>query len=146
METAEKLFERAKRLKPEELSRLLALLARHLSSDAGAKTSLAGKHQAELLALSGIADSNYTDVSSHKAAAEGSIGEASKDHSGEAEEGRQLFDEKSNLEKLAVKQGVKAVTDFDALLGDFWPEDESADDFIAQVRSWRRDDAPKRRL
>ncbi len=64
----------------------------------------------------------------------------------EAEEGRPLFDEKSNLEELATEQGVTAVADFDALLGDFWPQDESADDFIAQVRSWRREDTLKREV
>jgi len=64
----------------------------------------------------------------------------------ETEEGRPLFDEKSNLEELATEQGVTAVADFDALLGDFWPEDESADDFIAQVRSWRREDTLKREV
>jgi hypothetical protein len=68
------------------------------------------------------------------------------DHIGEAEEGRPLFDEKSNLDELATEQGVTAVADFDALLGDFWPQDESADDFIAQVRSWRREDTLKREV
>jgi hypothetical protein len=67
METAEKLFERAKRLKAEDLSRLVALLERHLSSEGEAKFSPGEEHHAELLALSGIGDSDYTDVSSHKA-------------------------------------------------------------------------------
>ncbi len=65
---------------------------------------------------------------------------------GEAEEARPLFEERSYLDQLAAEQGVAVVTDFNALLGDFWPEDESADDFIAQVRSWRREDASKREL
>lgn len=68
------------------------------------------------------------------------------DRDGEAEEARPLFEEKSEIEQLAAEQGVSAVTDFNALLGDFWPEDESADDFIAQVRAWRREDASKREL
>jgi hypothetical protein len=68
------------------------------------------------------------------------------DRRGEAEEERPLFDEKSDLDRLAAEQDVTAVADFDSLLGDFWPEDESADDFIAQVRSWRREDALKREL
>jgi len=67
METAEKLFERAKRLKTEELSRLVELLETHLSSENNAKFSPDGKHHAELLGLSGIGDSDHTDVSSHKA-------------------------------------------------------------------------------
>jgi hypothetical protein len=67
METAEKLFERAKRLKTEELSRLVALLETHLSSEIDAKFSHGEEHQSELLALSGIGDSEHSDVSSHKA-------------------------------------------------------------------------------
>jgi len=40
---------------------------------------------------------------------------------------------------LAAEQGVTPIADFDALLGDFWPEEESADEFIAAVREWRRE-------
>ncbi len=46
------------------------------------------------------------------------------------------FSEKSRVELLALSQGVSPVTDFDSLLGDFWPEDESADDFLAARRRW----------
>jgi len=67
METAEKLFERAKHLNPRELSRLIALLEKYFSSASGAKRARGAKHTRELLALSGIADSDYADVSSHKA-------------------------------------------------------------------------------
>jgi len=45
---------------------------------------------------------------------------------------------RSDLQTLAEQQGVQPVTDFDDLLGDFWPEDETADQFIAAVRQWRR--------
>ncbi len=44
-----------------------------------------------------------------------------------------------DLATLAAEQGVQPVTNFDDLLGDFWPEDETADDFIAAVRNWRRE-------
>ncbi len=44
-----------------------------------------------------------------------------------------------DLATLAAQQGVSPVTNFDDLLGDFWPEDETADEFIAAVRQWRRD-------
>jgi hypothetical protein len=67
METAQKLFERAKRLNAEGLARLVALLERHLSSWTEAKCSPDEERHAELLAQSGIGDSDYTDVSSHKA-------------------------------------------------------------------------------
>ncbi len=35
------------------------------------------------------------------------------------------------------EQGVKPVSDARELLGDFWPEGESVDNFIAAVRDWR---------
>jgi hypothetical protein len=40
------------------------------------------------------------------------------------------------LEALADQQGVTPASDFTQLLGDFWPESESADDFIAATRTW----------
>ena len=49
------------------------------------------------------------------------------------------LESKTDLESLAAQQGVSAVSDFDSLLGDFWPEEESADQFIASVREWRRE-------
>lgn len=42
------------------------------------------------------------------------------------------------VERLAAEQGVKPITDFESLLGDFWPEDEDIDEFIATVKAWRR--------
>jgi hypothetical protein len=44
-----------------------------------------------------------------------------------------------NLATLMVRQGVKPIANFDDLLGDFWPEDESADEFVAAVRRWRHE-------
>jgi hypothetical protein len=43
------------------------------------------------------------------------------------------------LEKLAAEQGVQPITDFASLRADFWPEDESVDDFVRTVRERRRD-------
>ena len=51
--------------------------------------------------------------------------------------GRGFFDRTPDAETLAIEQGVKPVTDLEALLGDFWPEEETADDFLAAVRRWR---------
>lgn len=42
-----------------------------------------------------------------------------------------------DLVELAAEQGVPPVYEFDDLLGDFWPEDETADEFVAAVRRWR---------
>lgn len=49
---------------------------------------------------------------------------------------------RSELEALAEEQGVAPVADAGDLVGDFWPEDESVDEFVAAVREWRDDDAP----
>lgn len=43
------------------------------------------------------------------------------------------------LERLAAEQGVRPIEDFDSLKADFWPEDESVDDFVRTVRERRRD-------
>jgi hypothetical protein len=44
----------------------------------------------------------------------------------------------SRLEALAAQHGVLPVDDPDRLRGDFWPPDESCDEFIATIRMWRR--------
>ena len=54
--------------------------------------------------------------------------------------GRAFFaQQQTDLQTLAARQGVQPVANFDDLLGDFWPEDETADEFIAAVRQWRRE-------
>ncbi len=40
-----------------------------------------------------------------------------------------FFDTVTSLDALAERQGVTLLTDFEALFGDFWPEEESPDDF-----------------
>lgn len=49
------------------------------------------------------------------------------------------------IEQLAAEQG-KGPVNFDDLLkrGEFWPEDESVDDFVAFVRESRKEDPFKR--
>jgi hypothetical protein len=41
------------------------------------------------------------------------------------------------IAELAAEQGVKPIEDIDELVGDFWPEEESADEFLATLRAWR---------
>jgi hypothetical protein len=53
------------------------------------------------------------------------------------------FDKRKNPEDLAVDQEVEPVEDFDALLGDFWPENESADEFVTALRRWRHNESPE---
>lgn len=49
------------------------------------------------------------------------------------------FDVPPDLQTLADEQGVEVADDFDTLLGDFWPEDEGPDEFVAALREWRRE-------
>jgi hypothetical protein len=51
-----------------------------------------------------------------------------------------FLDRTPTPEELAAQQGVSPVANFDALLGDFWPEDESIDDFLETLYRWRRGD------
>ncbi|MBI4603404.1 MAG: hypothetical protein HY721_15740 [Planctomycetes bacterium] len=51
----------------------------------------------------------------------------------------------TDIDAVIASQGVKPVIRFDDLLGDFWPQDESADDFTAAVREWRREGAGEAR-
>jgi hypothetical protein len=53
------------------------------------------------------------------------------------------FDKRVDPEDLAAVQEVEATGDFDALLGDFWSEDEGADEFVIALRGWRHDDGPE---
>lgn len=50
-----------------------------------------------------------------------------------------FFDTTVDLETLAAEQGVCVVSNFDNLLGNFWPEEEATDDFITTVRRWRHE-------
>jgi hypothetical protein len=45
--------------------------------------------------------------------------------------------------ELARQQGVVPIRDIKELQGDFWPEDESIDDFLAWLRATRQEDKPR---
>lgn len=49
------------------------------------------------------------------------------------------FNALPKLEELARDQGVSPVNNFDDLIGDFWPEEENVDDFLAARERWRRE-------
>jgi len=42
--------------------------------------------------------------------------------------------------QVQQRSGCEPVQRLEDLWGDFWPEDESVDDFISAVRRWRRED------
>lgn len=44
---------------------------------------------------------------------------------------------KTTLADLIAKQGPRPITSIDDLKADFWPEDESVDEFLNTVRRWR---------
>ena len=45
---------------------------------------------------------------------------------------------REELERLAAEQDVKPISNLDMLRADFWPKDESVDDFVRSVREGRR--------
>jgi hypothetical protein len=49
------------------------------------------------------------------------------------------------VEQLAIEQGTGSIEDVSVLRGDFWPEEDSAEDFLAAVDRWRADDWKRRR-
>lgn len=66
--------------------------------------------------------------------------EKPKDESGKSKAGKGSgsFWRTESTEELAAEQGVKPVTDIDSLKGDFWPEDESIDEFLDWVYNVHR--------
>ena len=41
------------------------------------------------------------------------------------------------VDELIAQQAKKTIADPRTLLGDFWPEDEPVEDFLAALREWR---------
>jgi hypothetical protein len=52
------------------------------------------------------------------------------------------FFRSTTIEGIVAEQGIQAVADVSALYGDFWPPEESADDFLSAVKQWRRGGKP----
>lgn len=48
----------------------------------------------------------------------------------------------SEVIELAREQGASLSARVDELAGDFWPEDETCDEFISTIREWRREGNP----
>jgi hypothetical protein len=49
-----------------------------------------------------------------------------------------------SIQELVAEQGTKFRSDPAELLGDFWPEEESIDDFLMALRDWRGHDKSDR--
>ena len=53
--------------------------------------------------------------------------------------GETFWDRKTTLADLIARQGSKPLTRIEDLRADFWPEDESVDEFVESIRRWRRE-------
>ena len=42
-----------------------------------------------------------------------------------------------SVEQLTAEQGTGPIADVSMLRGDFWPEEESIEDFLATLHEWR---------
>ena len=42
-----------------------------------------------------------------------------------------------SFERLMAEQGTGPITDISVLQGDFWPEEESIEEFLATLHEWR---------
>lgn len=47
------------------------------------------------------------------------------------------------LKALAKAQGIEPIVDPSDLIGDFWPEHESVDDFVEARQRWQREEAER---
>ena len=45
--------------------------------------------------------------------------------------------------EMARQQGVKPIQNVEELKGDFWPEEESVDDFLSWLDALRQNDKPR---
>jgi hypothetical protein len=52
------------------------------------------------------------------------------------------FQDKPDPAELARDQGFRTPNSLDALLGDFWPDDESVDAFMTARKAWQRELKP----
>jgi hypothetical protein len=50
---------------------------------------------------------------------------------------RYNFDADPSLDEIIAQQGKGPVDDLSALRGDFWPEEESIEDFLIALHEWR---------
>ena len=50
---------------------------------------------------------------------------------------RYNFDASPSLDELIAQQAKEPIRDPKTLLGDFWPEDEPVEEFLAALHEWR---------
>ena len=54
-----------------------------------------------------------------------------------ANDPRYNFDADPSLDEIIAQQGKGPIADLSVLHGDFWPEEESIEDFLAALDEWR---------
>lgn len=54
---------------------------------------------------------------------------------------KRLMVQRIDIDQLAIEQGVPECCSLESLKGNFWPEDEDIDEFIATIRRWRQEEA-----
>jgi hypothetical protein len=59
------------------------------------------------------------------------------DHMAQTIEQKYASDGHPSIEELKLTQGTIPTVDARELRGDFWPEEENIDDFLAALRGWR---------
>jgi hypothetical protein len=47
------------------------------------------------------------------------------------------FEADPSLDEIIARQGKGPIIDISVLRGDFWPEEESIEDFLAALHEWR---------
>jgi hypothetical protein len=62
----------------------------------------------------------------------------------ESNDPRQNFYANPTVDELIAQQGKEPIRDPRILLGDFWPEDEPIEEFLAALRQWRGHDKSDR--
>ena len=56
------------------------------------------------------------------------------------------FHRHHTLSELATEQGVEPIIDPAELLGNFWPESESTEEFLATLNEWRHGEPSRSNL
>jgi hypothetical protein len=55
----------------------------------------------------------------------------------ESNDPRHNFDADPSLDEIIAQQGKGPINDLSVLRGDFWPEEESIEDFLVALHEWR---------
>ena len=56
---------------------------------------------------------------------------------GKPDDPRHNFEADPSLDEIIAQQGKGPIIDISVLRGDFWPEEESIEDFLTALHDWR---------